>query len=117
MKTYSPGTSPLRYSGISERSKRPSGKKILRSGPYHLASSSSMDEDAAVLALVGAGAGAAFFLPNKATIFEVPALCVAAVGAGAGAAFLKLSWFPNNSDLPKQAAAVEAATEAMSTTD
>ena len=31
--TYSPGTSPVKYSGISERSKRPSGKKILLSGP------------------------------------------------------------------------------------
>jgi hypothetical protein len=31
--TYSPGTSPLRYSGTSERSRRPSGKKILLSGP------------------------------------------------------------------------------------
>jgi len=31
--TYSPGTSPVRYSGTSERSKRPSGRKILLSGP------------------------------------------------------------------------------------
>lgn len=37
--TYSPGTSPVRYSGTSERSNRPSGKKILLSGPanhYHM---------------------------------------------------------------------------------
>ncbi|KAF5780477.1 hypothetical protein HanXRQr2_Chr11g0472321 [Helianthus annuus] len=33
--TYSPATSPLRYSGISDRSKRPSGKKILLSGPVN----------------------------------------------------------------------------------
>lgn len=32
-KSYSPGTSPVRYSGISDRSNRPSGKKILLSGP------------------------------------------------------------------------------------
>jgi hypothetical protein len=31
--TYSPGTSPVKYSGISDLSKRPSGKKILLSGP------------------------------------------------------------------------------------
>lgn len=33
MITYSPGTSPVRYSGISDLSNSPSGKKILLSGP------------------------------------------------------------------------------------
>ncbi|GER27637.1 4-hydroxy-tetrahydrodipicolinate reductase [Striga asiatica] len=32
-RTYSPGTSPVRYSGISDLSNSPSGKKILLSGP------------------------------------------------------------------------------------
>lgn len=75
--------------------------------PYHLASSSSAGE-ATGLAL----GGGAFFLEKSATVLKVAGL--EAVGADDLAAPLKLRGFPSISDTPREAAAVDAAREAIS---
>ena len=74
--------------------------------PYHLASSSSAGETTA-----GFGLGAAFFLEKRATVLNV-----AGVDAGGTAdlvAPLKLRGFPSISDTPREAAALDAAREAI----
>lgn len=76
--------------------------------PYHLASSSSTGEAAAGLALAG---GAAFFLEKSATVLKVTGLD--AVGAADLATPLKLRGFPSISDTPSEAAAVDAARDAI----
>lgn len=91
---------------MSARSKRPSGKKILRSGPYHLASSSL----AGAAAGFDLGGGAAFFLEKNATVLNTVGLD----GVGANrAAPANLSGFPSISEVPKEAGAAVAAREAM----
>jgi hypothetical protein len=76
--------------------------------PYHLASSSLSGETATGLDL---GGGAAFFLEKSATVLKVAGL----EGVGADlAAPLKLRGFPSISDTPREAAAVDAAREAIS---
>lgn len=76
--------------------------------PYHLASSSSTRETATGLDL----GGDAFFLEKSATVLKVAGL--EAVGADDLAAPLKLRGFPSISDTPREAAAVDAAREAIS---
>lgn len=95
MTAYSPGTSPVRYSGISDLANSPSGKKILRSGPYHLASSSSAGDTATALDL----GAAAFFFEKRATVLKVVGLD----GDGAGLdAPPRLSLFPSISETPME---------------
>ena len=76
--------------------------------PYHLASSSLAGDTAAGFAFEGGGA--AFFLEKRATVSKVAGL----EGDGADlVAPLKFTGFPSISDMPRDAAAVEAAMEAM----
>lgn len=73
--------------------------------PYHLASSSFAG------AGLDLGGGAGFFLEKRATVLKVAGL----EGVGADlAATLKLRGFPSISDTPRDAAAVDAAREAIS---
>lgn len=73
--------------------------------PYHLASSSFAG------AGLDLGGGADFFFENRATVLKVDGL----EGVGADlAATLKLRGFPSISDTPRDAAAVDAAREAIS---
>lgn len=76
--------------------------------PYHLESSSSTGETAAALDL---GGGGAFFLEKRATILKVDGL---EGGRTDLATLVDLSVLPNISDTPKEAAAVDAAREAIS---
>lgn len=73
--------------------------------PYHLASSSLAG--AAAAAFFG---GAAFFLEKRATVLKEAGL--EADGAGLVAP-LRLMGFPSISDMPREAAAVDAAREAI----
>lgn len=73
--------------------------------PYHLASSSFAGEAGFDLG------GGAFFLEKSATVLKVAGL--EAVGAADLAAPLKLRGFPSISDMPREAAAVDAAREAI----
>ena len=75
--------------------------------PYHLASSSSTGAAAAE----GLGL-AAFFLEKRATVLKAPVLEVE-LGAADLATPLNLRGFPSISDTPRDAAAVDAATEAI----
>lgn len=76
--------------------------------PYHLASSSLAEDTADGL---GFGAGAAgFFLEKRATVLKVDGVD----GEGADLEeLLKLRGFPSISETPREAAAVEAAREAI----
>lgn len=75
--------------------------------PYHLASSSSAGATALAL-----GGGAAFFLEKSATVLKVAG--VVAEGADLAAPLKLFRLFPSNSDTPREAAAVDAAREAIS---
>lgn len=74
--------------------------------PYHLASSSSAGATALALG------GAAFFLEKSATVLKVAG--VVAEGADLAAPLKLFRLFPSNSDTPREAAAVDAAREAIS---
>jgi hypothetical protein len=75
--------------------------------PYHLASSTSAGETAE-----GFGLGAGFFLEKRATVLNVAG--VDAAGEADLVAPLKLRGFPSISDTPREAAALDAAREAIS---
>ena len=77
--------------------------------PYHLASS-SLDEETEAAFGFGGGA-AAFFLEKRATVLKVDGFD--GVGAVDLAPPLKFRGFPSISETPREAAAVEAANEAM----
>ncbi len=69
-----------------------------------------MEDEAEGLDLEGGGGGAAFFFPNKATVLKLKA---AGVTEEEALLVLTVRLFPNISDDPKEAAKVDAATEAI----